>query len=199
MRTLLTKAYENSQLYNHHSLPRTNSRGGGLAVIYKRQIELTLLSHINTSDFEAAIFCFPKKVMTLCLLYRSLSVSTKMFLEFYAKTFNPYRLRLTCFQLVILMRQSAALKSFFQESSLTQLVKKPTHRAGSILDLLVTNDPYLFSEIEQQHLNYSDHDLINFWIFHEIVSSNSAMQIDFSARKKADINKRANDLELTLV
>ena len=45
---VLTQAYENSQLYNHHNLPRTNSRGGGLAVIYNRKIELTLLSHIIT-------------------------------------------------------------------------------------------------------------------------------------------------------
>ena len=96
------------------------------------------------------------------------------------------------------MNQSAALSSFFQIISLTQLVKKPTHRAGYILDPLVTNEPYLFSEIEQQRLNYSDHDLIKFCIFHEVVSSNSVKQIVFRACKKADINKLAHDVELTL-
>ena len=74
------------------------------------------------------------------------------------------------------MPQSALSISFCQENSLTQLVMKPTHRAGNILDLLVTNDPYLFSEIEKKRLNYSDHDLFKFCIYHEVVSSNTVKQ-----------------------
>ena len=196
---MLTQAYENSPLYSHHNLPRTNSRGGGLAVIYKRKIELTLLSHTSTSDLEAAFFCFPKKVITLCLLYRPPSGSTKVFLEFLRNNIQPLSIESDLFLIGDFnMPQSTALNSFFEETSLTQLVKRPTHRAGNILDLLVTNEPYLFSEIEQQHLNYSDHDLIKYCLFNEVVSSNSVKQTVFRAWKKADINKLANDVELSL-
>ena len=196
---VLTQAYENPQLYNQHNLPRTNSRGGGLTVIYKRKIELTLVSHKSTSDFEAAFFNFPKKVITLCLLYRPPSGSTKVFLEFLYNNIQPLSIESDLFSIGDFnMPQSAALNSFFQETSLTQLVKKSTHRAGNILDLLVTNEPYLFSEIEQQRLDYSDDDQFKFCFFHEVVSSNSVKQTVFRAWKKADINKLENDVELTL-
>ena len=196
---VLTRSYEKSQLYNLYKLPRTNFRGGGLAVIYKRQTELTLLSHISTSDFEAAFFCFPKKVMTPCLIYRPPSGSTKLFLEFLSNNIQPLLTETDLFLIGDFnMPQRAALNSFFQEISLTQLVKKPTHRAVIILDLVVTNEPHLLSVIEQQRLNYSDHDLIKFCDFNEVVSSTSTIQIVFRAWKIADTNKLTIDIELTL-
>ena len=122
-----------------------------------------------------------------------------MFLEFLCNNIQPLSIESDLFLIGDFnMPQSTALNSFFEETSLTQLVKKPTHRAGNILDLLVTNEPYLFSEIEQQHLNYSDHDLIKFCLFNEVVSSNSVKQTVFGAWKKADINKLANDVEMSL-
>ena len=40
-----------------------------------------------------------------------------------------------------------ALKSFLEESGLKQLIEVPTHLAGNILDLVITNQPTKIQEI----------------------------------------------------
>ena len=55
-----------------------------------------------------------------------------------------------------------ALKSFLEESGLKQLIEVPTHLAGNILDLVITNQPTKIQEIFVSDFVASDHKMITF-------------------------------------
>lgn len=59
-------------------------------------------------------------------------------------------------------RRSAVICDFVFDKSLVQLLDSPTHHLGNILDLVLTNAPDRFSEINIQQVSFSDHHLVKF-------------------------------------
>jgi len=55
---------------------------------------------------------------------------------------------------------AATISSFQSRQLLSQIVKKPTHKAGNILDLIFTNDRQLFNEVNCLPTTQSDHFII---------------------------------------
>ena len=162
-KNFITQAYEHSPHFHHYSHPRNFAKGGGLAVILKREINLISLSSSCTSDFEAAFFSMNEGRIKICLLYRPPSGSFKVFSEFLFERILPLSMES---DLIFLgdfnLPQSVALESFFDETLLTQLIEELTHQGGITLDLLVTNQRTAISTIEIRNVNYSDHKMIRF-------------------------------------
>ena len=55
---------------------------------------------------------------------------------------------------------AAVIKSFQTKYLLNQMVYKPTHKSGNILDLIFTNNKQLFNEIHVIPTTHSDHHII---------------------------------------
>ena len=160
---IITQTYENSQHFHHDSHPRNFEKGGRLAVIFKRELNLISLSSSCTPDFEAAFFSMNEGRLKICILYRPPSVSFKTFSEFLYERIPPLSMES---DLIFLgdfnLPQSVALESFFDETLLTQLIEESTHQGGNTLDLLVTNQRTAISTTEIRNVNYSDHKMIRF-------------------------------------
>ena len=86
---IITQAYENSPHFHHYSHPRNFAKGGGLAVIFKRELNLISLSSSCTPDFEAAFFTMNEGRLKICLLYIPPSGSFKVFSEFLYERILP--------------------------------------------------------------------------------------------------------------
>ena len=79
---IITQAQDNSPHFHHYSYPWNFTKGGELAVILKRELNLIFLSWSCTPDFEASFFSMNEGRLKLRLLYRPPSGSFNVFSDF---------------------------------------------------------------------------------------------------------------------
>lgn len=148
--------------------PRKTGRGGGVALIYRSSLKVKWRPHMYDT-FECLESSIYGSVMArICIIYRSpSSKGGKHFLE----EFSDFLSSMICSQGNLILvgdfnyhvndpSDSGAMK--FQETlksfNLEQLVTKPTHRSGNILDLVIAHEEQnMISSIDVMDYGFPDH------------------------------------------
>uniref|UniRef100_A0A8C1W0H1 Reverse transcriptase domain-containing protein n=2 Tax=Cyprinus carpio TaxID=7962 RepID=A0A8C1W0H1_CYPCA len=148
---------------------RSSGRGGGLAVIYRSHLDLSLLDIPELSSFECLAFnCKPPFPMTVLLIYRPPKSTSNFISELYnflsticatssniiiLGDFNIHVNNPTCHLATEFLQLLDCL-------NLRQYVDVPTHIKGNILDLVITESALLSAPFVYD-LGVSDHKVIS--------------------------------------
>ena len=181
----------------HYTIFRNDrpTRGGGVMITIKDCIPVTFVS--KPTQVEAVSVCleFPNPII-LCCLYippnpsRDLLEDVISYLSNLFCTYSNHDIVLVGdFNLPDINWNTLSATSYTSEQfcdfvfihNLSQLVDKPTHRRGNILDLVLTNSETRFLKVsvsQEQHLLLSDHFIISFQLTkgHLLLQSATANQ-----------------------
>jgi len=188
--------------YSYLEKARGNGRGGGLAVIYRSDFHLSLVTVPKLSSFECLAFrCDLPTPFTTILIYRPpkshpcfiaeltellLSVSTtsnnvEILGDFNIHVESPTSLYTT------------ELLQLFDSLNLRQLVTVPTHIKGHTLDLIVTNFPV--NSVHVHDLGISDHNAISFDFSLSTSLNKPKHKICFRKTKEINLEHLSYDLQ----
>ena len=190
--------------YRMQQVPRQNNmRGGGVAIICKSSVELTVIASTRDGDFNTFEFMDWNIVLKhfslrLTVIYRpppsqKNGLSTHDFLEHEWPLFlSKY---VTIDKIVLIVgdlnfhldkltdRDTVKFTSCLETFGLKQLVRGPTHVAGHTLDILITRDnDSNVSNIEVRDPGLSDSD-------GKIKRDHFAVIFDMRAEKPAPVRK----------
>ena len=184
--SIIRQTYTPSQLFHYFNIPRNYGQGGGLAVIFKQTTNLKLVFKNSTPDIEIANFKLVTETsISIWLIYRPPRGNMKKFWNVMNDDIIPDSLENN---LIVVgdfnLPNSAALEGFFSQSNLNQLVNVSTHKYGNILDLVITNNPSLVSDLMAMETEISDHKLITFNL-----NTNKPVKRNSSSRMKFIWNK----------
>ena len=141
--------------YKIHILARTLRSGGGVAIIYRKSLQISLLTLQSHSTFETCSLKIktPNGSIHCSCVYRpSPSMINNSSFKSFLVEFNDFLETLTPEEKICIcgdfnihfeqMNDSAAqqFKQILQEHSLKQLITGPTHQEGHTLDLIITRD-----------------------------------------------------------
>ena len=164
-------------VYVFFQKPRsTGQRGGGLAVIYRSALTVRLCNDVDYSSFECINFVISqgKQTVRTIVIYRpppstAYQIKESSFHEDFGKLVSSIKNK----SLLILgdfnfhwddpgNTHTRQLKQLFDSADLTQHVSNPTHRAGHILDWVVSrsNIPAFVHYVSVEDLLLSDHFLV---------------------------------------
>ena len=172
--------------YNFVGFPREKGRGGGLGLLYKSTLDIEVINKASYDTFES--MCIKVKLakpVLLCVVYRpppshknQLTASgfideIEQFLSSLVTDVTEDLCILGDFNMHIDNSDDTVAKRFLRILStldLQQHLTTPTHRAGHILDLIITrsgSDVVGHVDVCDTHL--SDHYLLNFSLQQELV------------------------------
>ena len=149
--------YSNEILPNNYNIIRKDrdTRGGGVLLAVKNIIPVKQLPVPDDVEIVSVELTFQKHVHTLCLIYRPPNID-----ELHDKKILAYLQSLNCSSNITILGDlnlpdvcwdgycgiSSSSQSYVDlayDLNLTQLVSHPTHRAGNILDVILTNTEVL--------------------------------------------------------
>jgi hypothetical protein len=199
---ILNEACPTEFLFLHN--PRTSKRGGGVALIYKRTLNVSaLLLPPNSYDFEflATRVALSSRTFVMVIIYRPPSGSIANFLSQLADLFShilshydeviftgDFNLRLLS-ESRVLEQLNDLLTSF----SLCQHINSPTHERGDILDLVITRTSSTFLSNISIMPGLADH----FSIVFDLSSANSDSSVIHTfTRRFNDSNIQQIQLEM---
>ena len=188
-------------LYLHKA--RTTSRGGGLAVIYRENLDLSPMPLPTLTSFECLAFkCKPPISTTVLLIYRPPTYNQYFIPEIHdlltTICANPGNIViLGDLNLHVDSPSSHSVEDFLQildSLDLTQHVNVPTHSRGHTLDLVITNTAPI-TNLQVNDLGMSDHKAISMEL--QITSSISKPKrvIHFRNLKNINMDALTNDLQ----
>lgn len=188
---------------------RQTIRGGGVAIIFKSKLDLKRIPNCATTSFQyieveinKSHSNYPTRI--ICL-YRPPSSCVSSFFSELSELLS----KRTTLQIKILLagdfnihfdsqndRQRNTLASLLDEYGLKQMVNKPTHEAGHILDLICTHSTNVLNLniINIKKVGISDHFLIEFVFTLQKLTSKRPL-VAFSRRLK-HINNDSFSLDL---
>jgi hypothetical protein len=196
--------------FKYLSVPRPSKKGGGLAILFKDSLQLTLLRSVcvSLSTFEHVLFTvssFSKNIL-FCLIYRPPSTSVSRFLT---EISDLCALLVSYDELVLLGDFNISrllnehnnginndLTDLMETFSLTQHVQVPTHQHGGILDLIFTRQHSSIVNAIVAEDGFSDHMTILFdFIIHVPNHSNRVLSsITFRPYKCIDVTAFQSDI-----
>ena len=163
--------------YSYLQKARSTGRGGGLSVIHRSDLELSLQPLPELSSFECLAFkCKPPSSVLFLLIYRPPKPNT----SFIPEMSNLLTTFCTSSADVIILGDmnihvdtpschfAAEFLQLLDCFNLKQLVDVPTHTRGHTLDLVITNSAPL-TNLQVYDLGVSDHKIISM----ELPSSSS--------------------------
>uniref|UniRef100_A0A3B3HT49 Reverse transcriptase domain-containing protein n=1 Tax=Oryzias latipes TaxID=8090 RepID=A0A3B3HT49_ORYLA len=181
--------------YTYLEKARVTGRGGGLAVIYRRNLHLTPISTPVLSTFECLLFkCRTEKItITVILIYRPPKINPGFFNELQDLltticATSPSTLILGDFNLHVDTPTNCSAVEFLElldTLQLTQHVKEPTHSKGHTLDLAIT-DTAPITNMEVYDLGVSDHKVISLELALAHQHKNTKREIYFRNLKNID-------------
>ena len=135
--------------YSLHQVSRKKGRGGGVAILYRSGLIVTRSNLAVAETFESLSVCVSSGACStrIVVLYRPPSTSTTNFLVELASLLDTLVLYPTSLLLAgdfnfhvnsSTSIDSAALRDLLISYDLEQHVQTPTHKAGHILDLVIT-------------------------------------------------------------
>lgn len=199
------------KIYHHFRKEKT---GGGVAVIYKASLKLVRVFHNQSELFESISVKVKLQdgtsVLTSCL-YRppgSMRHFLSDFEEFIADIFTRFEKIIICGDLNIHLDKISAHSTEFQNIissyGLNQLVASATHKAGHILDPVISSHKMVSKASVEvwdyvRHLFPScDHFPVVFSLVPAIDVNKMEKKITFRNLKSIDTNQFNNDLSDTL-
>ncbi|XP_072556731.1 uncharacterized protein [Paramormyrops kingsleyae] len=174
--------------------PRSKGRGGGTAVILKKDIKLTPLSLSNFHSFEYTAFKLsgPSPLVT-AVIYRSPKPDPSFLTDL-----TDFLTQLSAISSSILLlgdfnfhidnvnsKPAAEFMDLLQFFNITQYVNFPTHTHGHILDLVCSNGPTI-NNLSSHNLCISDHFAITFNIQIPLTAHKAKRTITFRNLKSID-------------
>ena len=192
-----------------HHFCRGNSGGGGVAVIFKPSIKLVrvFISHGDSFEAVSVKVVLPNAKNLLCsCIYRTGSLTSfyQEFDEYLGNIFSRFEKVLLCGDFNIHMdKVSAHANEFYNlitSYGLHQLVKKTTHKAGHILDLVIASHKIVKNDSIQilsqpSSLPTCDHSCLTFTLESEVLNADDRKLITFRNIKKIDEEAFRDDLE----
>ena len=167
--------------YEIKSFPRKGRRGGGIAVLYKASLENAIAFKPNVNTYRTfehieTTIKGNEKTTSLCTIYRPPpSNKNKLKTSEFLNDFEDFILRsdLNNKQLIILgdfnihietdNPEARQVKQLLTEHNMEQHVNSSTHKAGHIIDWVITNsDTKLLSKVYVVDKCISDHKLVYF-------------------------------------
>ena len=191
--------------------PRESGRGGGLAVIYKDNIDIKLLSSNGYRSFEHMEFFMRtvSKCIRLCVVYcpppsAANGLTIKLFMDEFTTLLthlnasSGHLLIIGDFNFHLDDRTSSSACQFselYESFSLHQLVTESTHHHGHILDLVLTksSDKILTSVNVIPADSISDHQAVSFCLESEKPSFSRKL-ISYRKLKSIDIPAFIHDV-----
>ena len=184
---------ENNGEYKFISQPRLNRTGGGIGCLYKSDLEVKKLETAKTKTFEHLSLNLNNggRNVTILIIYRSEPTNVNQYnLNDFFDEFTELISSHHCkdremlivgdfnFHMNKLNQPNARrLLEIFDIFELTQHVKKPTHVAGNILDLVVTR---------------AEGDLIKSCVVDDLLSDHNAILMEIKAHKLTAPKKVVN-------
>ncbi|KAL6471391.1 hypothetical protein MHYP_G00200410 [Metynnis hypsauchen] len=194
-----------SELFNTHYLQkaRSSGRGGGLATIYRSDLDLSYLPLPELSSCECLAFrCKLPSPVTILLIYRPPKPNPSFIPEMY-NLLSP--LCTTSANIIIIgdinihvnnpsCRFAAEFLQMLDCFSLRQLVDVPTHSRGHTLDLVIT-DSAPVRNLSVYDLGVSDHRVVSMELPILSLSMKPKCQICFRNLKKINPEIMTIDLK----
>ena len=192
-----------------HHFHRQNQIGGGVAIIYKPNLSLIRVFTTSFQTFESVcvrILLPDRKSLLCCCVYRTGPMSTFLedFDEFISEIFPRYDQFLICGDVNIHLDKVSAHSTEFlnclSSYGLTQHVKEQTHKAGHILDIVVTSQQIVTVDTLQilpdvlQTFKSCDHYPIIFELQKKALPTDNKKLIQFRNLKKMDQEAFAVDI-----
>ena len=193
----------------HHN-PRTENRGGGVALICETKLCPKLLNIGIYPSFESLVV--QTKYPIPCILSVIYRPDKKSTIKVFNDDFTDFVSKLSCFNKPIILmgdfnihlnKSSQDVSNFLEILDifdLKQFVSSPTHRHGNILDPVISSDPINSLEIYDLTSTISDHFLLKFKCNFHSVDCNTPTSLQVSYRKMDQINTLSlkNDLASSL-
>ncbi|XP_073710666.1 uncharacterized protein [Misgurnus anguillicaudatus] len=189
--------------YSYLEAARSTGRGGGLAVIYRQDLELSPIALPATSSCECLAFkCKPPFPMTVLLIYRPPKHNAVFFPEISDLLTT---LCTTSANTIILgdinihvdtpsCHIAADFLQLLDSLNLQQHVDVPTHSRGHTLDLVISNSAPI-SNLHVYDLGVSDHKVVSMELPFPSPHTKPQRQIQYRNVKKIDAVALAQDLQ----
>lgn len=171
--------------YHYICKPRLSGRGGGLAVIYNKNVTVTPINLISVNSFEYIAFkaCYSTVII---VLYRPPKPNVSFISEFselltVASTISLRLLVLGDFNIHMdspNLKLSSDLADVLDCFNITQHVTFPTHTKGHILDL-VCSTGLTISQVFPSPFPLSDHSIIQFTLHSKSIRIPQTRSISF--------------------
>ena len=191
--------------YSIYHIPRTNKRGGGVAVIFRDTIKKKVNKIEGTASFEYLDISLShdSELLRLLVIYRPPSNSVHEFCKDFAKVTDTLNVQKGNLVIVGDMNvhvdnpqnhNVAQFLDVLDTSNLVQHVDKPTHNQGHTLDLVLTRSSELIiSDITYNHSVISDHAMV---VCHVSIAKPCAPKKTITARdwKQVDLAALQTDI-----
>ena len=192
--------------YCYLSKPRTyDRRGGGVLLIYRNVFSVKNIDLPNFDSFEHLTVSMLLKshcVLTITIVYRPPNTSVSSFLHDFDSflemlSTDPKHVLVGDFNLHLEDENDVNVKSFtnlISQYGFTQHVKTVTHKAGHVLDLVLTRDSDdLVKSVSVEDNGFSDHSLVKCLL--SLTKPNvSRKPHRVRCWRKTDMNSFVNDL-----
>ncbi|XP_068597914.1 uncharacterized protein [Brachionichthys hirsutus] len=180
--------------FTYIETPRPGRRGGGTAVIFRKEIKVTTIFPLNIQSFENTTFKLPgPSPLVTAVIYRPPKPNPSFLSEF-----TDFLTQLSAISSAILLvgdfnfhidDQNSKPATEFSELlncfNMTQQVNFPTHACGHILDLVCTNGMTIHN-LSSDNLHISDHLAITFNLHIPLTISRTQREIVFRNLKSID-------------
>lgn len=157
--------------YNCISYPRQGTKGGGIAIIYKTSIALQIVEDLTQDEEVCEVistsFRLPSSdTIKLIAFYRPHDDHLYRFIDVIQEIIERFNTDINPLLIVgdfnfhfdiPTDHNSNVLREVLKSHELNQLVTFPTHRAGRMLDLIITNRPHEDFKLSCNSTIASDH------------------------------------------
>jgi exonuclease III len=203
--------------YLFEQVPRTGSRGGGIAILYKDGLKITIVSpHIETTSFEnmeCTLDIKDQSPLHIIIIYRPPpSEKNKFTYQMFHNEFSEFldaqvlsRGRLLLigdFNIHVDNPTGENVSNFLNlihSTGLEQHVTKPTHKDGHTLDLCITpNESTYLKDISVDNLDISDHYSV-FIHLSLLKGTHQKHTVTYRKMKAIDVSKFTKDIETSLL
>ncbi|KAL7831043.1 hypothetical protein SRHO_G00305450 [Serrasalmus rhombeus] len=189
--------------YSYLQKARSTGRGGGLTVIYRSDLKLSLLPLPHLSSCECVAFkCNSSSPVTFLLIYRPPKLNSSFIPEMsnLLSIFCP-----TSANIIILgdmnihvntssCRFAAQFLQLLDCFNLSQLIDVPTHVRGHTLDLVITGSSVV-TNLSVYDLGVSDHKVVSMEIPQSVSFTQSKREISFRNLKNINQECMIKDLQ----
>ncbi len=210
--------------YNIHRVDRnTGQRGGGLAIIYKKNIRPTFRKHVTFIQFESMMCTIniDKHTVCICAVYRpppttQNGLTTSAFLSEWSQFMSE--LTVDSAELIILgdvnihmddtsNYNTCKFTESLQTTGLKQHINEPTHYKGHTIDVLISrDDSQLLDDITVTDIGLADnngkvindHYAITFTIL-QLINEPKTEEVSYRKLRSIDTDNFRRDISMSAI